>query len=57
MKTNNSESELELNIDFIGEQDALTPKEEKALRDFFKKHKPIPKKEEENSTSKTDEAK
>ncbi len=35
---------LELDVDFIGGQDALTAEEEKALRNFFKKQKSLPKK-------------
>ena len=36
---------LELDVDFIGGQDALTPQEEKALSEFFKKQKSLPKKQ------------
>jgi len=36
---------LELDVDFIGGQDALTLNEERALSEFFKKQKSLPKKE------------
>ena len=39
---------LELDVDFIGGQDALTSEEEKALSEFFKKQKSLPKKERQS---------
>lgn len=44
---------LELDVDFIGGQDALTPEEEKALSEFFKKQKSLPKKQNVISKSRT----
>jgi hypothetical protein len=47
MKTKKSE----LDVDFIGGQDALTTEEEKALTEFFKKQKSLSKKEKRISKS------
>lgn len=44
---------LELDVDFIGGQDALTSEEEKALSEFFKKQKSLPKKGKAISKSRT----
>ena len=44
---------LELDVDFIGGQDALTAEEEKSLSEFFKKKKSLSKKEKPISKSRT----
>jgi hypothetical protein len=44
---------LELDVDFIGGQDALTSEEAKALSEFFKKQKSRPKKQKVISKSRT----
>lgn len=44
---------LELDVDFIGGQDALTEEEEKALSEFFKKQKSLRKKEKTIPKSRT----
>ena len=44
---------LELDVDFIGGQDALASEEEKALSEFFKKQKSLPKKGKTISKSRT----
>jgi len=44
---------FELDVDFIGGQDALTSEEEKALSEFFKKQKSLPKKQKVISKSRT----
>lgn len=44
---------LELDVDFIGGQDALTVEEKKALSEFFKKQKSHPKKKKTISKTRT----